>query len=74
MRANFCYTSKMLIFPISVISISNIVGRVLTLERKPSKKKQRTDIKKDAKRIKSDNFTKGNRVQYCYCNIGNLND
>ena len=28
--------------------------------RKPSKKKQRTDSKKDAKRIKSDNFTRNN--------------
>ena len=27
----------------------------------PSKKKQRTDTKKDAKRIKSDNFTRNNR-------------
>ena len=38
-----------------------IVGRAITLEREPSKKKQRTDTKKDAKRIKSDNFTRGNR-------------
>ena len=38
-----------------------IVGRAITLERKPSKKKQRTDTKKDAKRIKSDNFTWSNR-------------
>ena len=38
-----------------------IVGRAITLERKPSKKKQRTDTKKDAKRIKSDNFTRSNR-------------
>jgi hypothetical protein len=37
------------------------VGRAITLERKPSKKKQRTDTKKDAKRIKSDNFTRSNR-------------
>ena len=29
-----------------------------TLERELSKKKQRTDTKKDAKRIKSDNFKK----------------
>ena len=34
-----------------------IVGRAITLERKPSKKKQRTDTKKDANKIKSDNFT-----------------
>ena len=33
----------------------------ITLERKPSKKKQRTDTKKDAKKIKSDNFTRSNR-------------
>ena len=38
-----------------------IVGRSITLERRPSKKKQRTDTKKDAKRIKSDNFTSSNR-------------
>ena len=29
----------------------------ITLEREQSKKKQRTDTKKYAKRIKSDNFT-----------------
>ena len=38
-----------------------IVGRAITLEREPSKKKQRTDTKNDAKRIKSDNFTRSNR-------------
>ena len=38
-----------------------IVGGAITLEREPSKKKQRTDKKKDAKRIKSDNFTRSNR-------------
>ena len=30
-------------------------------EREPSKKKQRTDTKKDAKKIRSDNFTRNNR-------------
>ena len=30
-----------------------IIGRAITLVREPSKKKQRTDTKKDAKRIKS---------------------
>jgi hypothetical protein len=30
-------------------------------ERAIKKKKQRTDTKKDAKRIKSDNFTRGNK-------------
>ena len=38
-----------------------IVGRAMTLEREQSKKKQRTDTKKDAKRIKSDNFIRSNR-------------
>ena len=38
-----------------------IVGRAITLESKPSKKKQGTDTKKDAKMIKSDNFTRSNR-------------
>ena len=54
-----------------------IVGRAITLERKPSKKKQRTDNKKKqrtdtkkkqrtdtkkvAKKIKSDNFTRCNK-------------
>ena len=37
-----------------------IVGRVITLEREPSKKKARTDTKKDAKRIKIYNFTRSN--------------
>jgi hypothetical protein len=35
--------------------------RATTLERKTSKKKQRTDTKKDEKRIKSDNLTRSNR-------------
>ena len=38
-----------------------IVGRAITLEREPTKKKQRTDTKMDAKRIKSDNFARSNR-------------
>ena len=44
-----------------MVNFSNIAifGRAITLERKPSKKKQRTVTKKDAKRIKSDNFTRG---------------
>ena len=35
--------------------------RAITLEREPSKKKQRTDTKNGAKRIKSDNFTRSNK-------------
>ena len=38
-----------------------LVGREITLEREPYKKKQRTDTKKDVKRIKSDNFTMSKR-------------
>ena len=38
-----------------------IVGRAITLEREPSKKKQRIETKKDSKWIKSDNFTRNNR-------------
>ena len=38
-----------------------IVGRAITLEKEPSKKKQRIDTKKDAKRIKIDKFTRSNR-------------
>ena len=38
-----------------------IVVRAKTLEREPSKKKQRADTKKDTKRMKSDNFTRRNR-------------
>ena len=38
-----------------------MVGRAITLEREPSKKKQRTDTKKEAKMIKSTNFTRSNR-------------
>jgi len=40
---------------------SNNYQRAITFEGKPSKKKQRTDTKKDSKRIKSDNFTRSNR-------------
>jgi hypothetical protein len=39
---------------VTTITIA-IVERAITLERKLSKKKQRTDTKKDAKRIKIDN-------------------
>ena len=46
-------------FPYIAIAIV-IVGRAITLEREPTKNKQRTN-KKDEKRIKSDNFTRGNR-------------
>jgi hypothetical protein len=45
---------------VTTITIA-IVGRTISLEREPSKKKQITDTKKDAKRIKSDNFTRSNR-------------
>ena len=38
-----------------------IVGRAITLNKELSKKQQRTDTKKDAKRIKGDNFTRSNR-------------
>ena len=34
------------------------------IEREPSKKKQITDTKKDVKRIKSENFTMGNREKF----------
>jgi hypothetical protein len=45
----------------AIAKVVAIVRREITLERKPSKKKQRTDTKKDAKMIKSDNFTRNNR-------------
>ena len=45
---------------VTAIAIA-IDGRAITLEREPSKKKQRTQTKKDAKRINSDNFTRSNR-------------
>ena len=38
-----------------------IVGRAITLEREPSKTEQRTDTKKNAKRIKSNDFTRSTR-------------
>ena len=43
--------------------------RAITLEKEPSKKKQRTDTKKDAKRIKSDKFTRSNKEEkkiFCF--------
>ena len=43
----------MVITPLRATTIV-IVGREITLEREPSKKKQRTYSKKYAKRIKSD--------------------
>jgi hypothetical protein len=51
------------LLPFKIGNFSNIaiVGRAITLEKKPSKKKQKTDTKKDTKRIKSDNFTRNNR-------------
>ena len=41
-------------------SNGNLFAIAFKSEREPSKKKQRTDTKKDSKRIKSDNFTRGN--------------
>ena len=41
----------------TIIDIA-IVGRAITLEREPSKRKQRTDTIKDGKR---NNFTRSNR-------------
>ena len=49
----------------TIISIA-IVGTAITLKRDLSKMKQRTDIKKDAKRIKRDNFTRDNRENECW--------
>ena len=37
-----------------------IVGRAITLERKPSKRNKTTDTKKEAKMIKRHNFTRSN--------------
>ena len=47
------------VFALSTIAIA-IVGRAKILERKLTKKKQKTDTKKDRKRIKNDNFTRSN--------------
>ena len=38
-----------------------MIGRAITLEKESSKQKQRTDTKKDAKRIKINNFTRSKR-------------
>ena len=38
-----------------------IVRRAITLKREPSNKLQRTDTKKDAKKIKIDNFKRSNK-------------
>ena len=43
------------------LRVITLQGRAITLEREPSKEKRRTNTKKDAKRIKSDNFTRSNR-------------
>ena len=55
--ASFLYRTHIVI----ALPTIAIVGRAITLDRKPSKKKQRTDTKKDAKKIKSDNFTRSNK-------------
>ena len=68
-HSNYCESNscrsftllKALAKSISYLFAIAIVGKAITLERKPSKKKQRTDTKNDAKMIKSDNFTWGNR-------------
>ena len=46
-----------------------IVGRVITLEKEPSKKKQITDTKIDVNKIKSDNFTRINRKKSNICDM-----
>ena len=53
--------SNGILFAIATTIAIAIVERAITLEREPSKKKQRTDTKKNGKRIKSDNFTRSNR-------------
>ena len=58
--SNFCDSNSCRSFTLLKALVKN-KGRVITLERKPSKKKKRTDTKKDTKRIKSDNFTRSNR-------------
>ena len=55
----FCIASHIVIALPTIATA--IVGRAKTLEREPSKKKQRTDTKKYAKMIKGDNFTRSNR-------------
>ena len=52
---------RQLFYALKGVSEIAIVGRAITLEREPSKKEQRTDTKKDAKRIKIDKFTRSNR-------------
>ena len=70
MRNNFCYPLKMVIFPIllfTLFSLSSLRARKSdnyrdsdNFRERAIKNKQRTDTKKDAKRIKSDNFTRSN--------------
>ena len=61
----FCIASHIVIALPTIARKSDnaiaIVGRAITLESEPSKKKQRTDTKKDGKRIKSDNFIRSKR-------------
>ena len=55
----------MVIFSLSPLRATTIaiaiVGRAITLEGEPSTMKQRTDTKKNANKIKSDNSTRSNR-------------
>ena len=70
--SNYCDSNSCRSTIATTIAIA-IVGRAITLEREPPKKKQRTDTKKDLKRIKNDNFTCGNREKSNIA-IGKLND
>ena len=62
--SNYCDSNSCRSFTLLKVlakSNGNLMAIAITKKRETSKKKkQRTDTKKDAKRIKSDNFTRGN--------------
>ena len=52
-----------------------LVGRAITLEREPSKKKQITDTKKAAKRLRVITLQEAiEKSPILLCNIGKMND
>ena len=87
MRNNFCYPLRMVTKSNENLLLASLRARKSNnylyrdsrkgdnfKEREPSKKKQRTDINKDAKMIRNDNFTRGNREKSNIAIDWNLND
>ena len=62
-RLGYGFFSVLLPIQLSLFQLlrQQYLSRAISLERKQSKKKHRTDTKKDSKRIKSDNYARSDR-------------